>query len=90
MPTYQYRCTSCSSTLERWQGFSEEPLTECPSCGGSLRRVFSPVGLIFKGAGWYCTDSRPKTPEVGESCTAAEPTSKCGSCTKESTCAATK
>ena len=58
MPTYQYACTNCGEELEAVQKFSDEPLTECPVCGGRLRKVFSPVGVVFKGSGFYKTDSR--------------------------------
>jgi putative FmdB family regulatory protein len=58
MPTYEYRCTNCDEHLEVVQSFSDEPLTECPKCGGPLRKVFSPVGIVFKGSGFYKTDSR--------------------------------
>jgi len=58
MPTYQYRCTDCGHDLEAVQKFSDAALTECPSCGGSLRKVFNAVGVVFKGPGFYRTDSR--------------------------------
>lgn len=58
MPTYQYACTMCDDRLEVVQKFSDEPMTECSSCGGRLRKVFSPVGVVFKGSGFYRTDSR--------------------------------
>lgn len=58
MPTYQYACTSCGDRLEVVQKFSDDPLTECPACHGTLRKVFSPVGVVFKGSGFYKTDSR--------------------------------
>ena len=58
MPTYQYACTACEERLEVVQSFSDDPLTECPSCGGRLRKVFSAAGIIFKGSGFYRTDSR--------------------------------
>ena len=58
MPTYEYRCTNCDEGLEVVQSFSDDPLTECPTCGGRLRKVFSPVGIVFKGTGFYKTDSR--------------------------------
>ena len=61
MPTYQYACTECGERLEVVQKFSDEPLTECPACGGRLRKVFSPVGVVFKGSGFYKTDSRSST-----------------------------
>jgi putative FmdB family regulatory protein len=58
VPTYQYTCTECGEPLETVQKFSDEPLTVCPACGGRLRKVFSPVGIVFKGSGFYRTDSR--------------------------------
>ncbi len=72
MPTYEYSCDGCGATLERWQRFHDNPLTRCPSCGGHLQRVFSPAAVIFKGSGWYCTDSRSKTKPEGESGTSAK------------------
>lgn len=59
MPTYQYRCTACSEPLEAVQSFTDPPLVDCPVCGGTLRKVFSTVGVVFKGSGFYQTDSRP-------------------------------
>jgi putative FmdB family regulatory protein len=58
MPTYQYVCTECGEPLEVVQKFSDDPLTVCPACQGRLRKVFSPVGVVFKGSGFYKTDSR--------------------------------
>jgi putative FmdB family regulatory protein len=58
MPTYEYACRSCGEHLEVVQSFRDEPLTECPNCGGQLRKVFSPVGISFKGSGFYRNDSR--------------------------------
>lgn len=58
MPTYQYACTQCGDRLEVVQKFTDDPLTECPACQGRLRKVFSPVGVVFKGSGFYKTDSR--------------------------------
>ena len=58
MPTYQYTCTACGEPLEAVQAFHDAPLTVCPSCGGALRKVFSAVGVVFKGSGFYKTDSR--------------------------------
>ena len=58
MPTYQYTCTACGEPVEAVQKFSDAPLTECSVCGGRLRKVFSPVGIVFKGSGFYRTDSR--------------------------------
>ena len=58
MPTYQYACTACGHQLEAVQSFADEPLTECPACEGRLRKLFSSVGVVFKGSGFYRTDSR--------------------------------
>ena len=58
MPTYQYACTSCGEQVEAVQRFNDDPLTVCTACGGSLRKVYSPVGIVFKGSGFYRTDSR--------------------------------
>jgi putative FmdB family regulatory protein len=58
MPTYEYACNNCGEHLEVVQSFSDKPLTKCPSCGGKLRKVFSPVGIVFKGSGFYKTDNR--------------------------------
>ncbi|HET7530818.1 MAG TPA: FmdB family zinc ribbon protein [Mycobacteriales bacterium] len=69
MPTYQYACTSCGERLEVVQKFSDDPLTVCPTCHGKLRKLFSPVGVVFKGSGFYKTDSRSSssTPSAGSS-----------------------
>src|ERR1700759_3644452 len=58
VPTYQYACTECGHQLEAVQAFSDDPLTVCPECEGRLRKVFSAVGIVFKGSGFYRTDSR--------------------------------
>ena len=58
MPTYQYACTACDERLEAVQSFTDAPLTQCPACGGTLRKVFSAVGVVFKGSGFYKNDSR--------------------------------
>jgi putative FmdB family regulatory protein len=58
MPTYDYRCRDCSHEFEIQQSFSDDALTECPQCGGSLRKVFGNVAISFKGSGFYKTDSR--------------------------------
>ncbi len=63
MPTYQYRCTDCGHDLEVVQKFSDPSLTVCPNCQGALRKVFNAVGVVFKGSGFYRTDSRK--PESG-------------------------
>lgn len=58
MPTYQYACTECGGQIEAVQKFTDDPLTVHEACGGRLRKVFSPVGIVFKGSGFYRTDSR--------------------------------
>ncbi|MEE1938435.1 FmdB family zinc ribbon protein [Streptomyces sp. TRM 70361] len=58
MPTYQYQCTECGEGLEAVQKFTDDALTECPSCAGRLKKVFSAVGIVFKGSGFYRNDSR--------------------------------
>ena len=58
MPTYQYACTECGHAFEQFQSFSEDALTVCPQCSGRLRKLFNAVGVVFKGSGFYRTDSR--------------------------------
>ncbi|MFH8346162.1 FmdB family zinc ribbon protein [Streptomyces sp. NPDC018045] len=58
MPTYQYQCTACGEGLEAVQKFTDDALTECPACDGRLKKVFSAVGIVFKGSGFYRNDSR--------------------------------
>ena len=58
MPTYAYRCSACAHEFETVQTFSEDPLKFCPECGSPIRRVIFPVGIVFKGSGWYINDSR--------------------------------
>ena len=61
MPVYEYQCEACSNRFEKRQRFSDEPLTECPVCGGPVHKVIQPVGVIFKGSGFYVTDNRGKS-----------------------------
>jgi putative FmdB family regulatory protein len=58
MPTYSYRCAACENRFDAFQKFAEDPLTDCPECGGLVKRVIQPVGVVFKGSGWYINDSR--------------------------------
>jgi putative FmdB family regulatory protein len=60
MPTYEYACVECGQHLEVVQSMSDPPLAVCAACGGRLRKVFSPIGIVFKGSGFYRTDSRGK------------------------------
>ncbi len=72
MPTYAYRCTNCAHEFEAFQKFSDDPLKECPECGAEIRRIFQPVGIVFKGSGWYITDSR-KGSDKSDSGSSAKP-----------------
>lgn len=85
MPTYQYSCTECGHFFEAVQSFSEDSLTVCPECDGRLRKVFNAVGVVFKGSGFYRTDSRGSSSATS---TAASPSSS-GSSTGESSTATT-
>jgi putative FmdB family regulatory protein len=61
VPTYEYECLACKNRFEKVQKFSDAPEKECPQCGAAVRRVIFPAGVVFKGSGWYITDSRPST-----------------------------
>jgi putative FmdB family regulatory protein len=69
VPTYEYRCDNCANNFDVVQSFHDEPLTECPTCGSPVRKVFGSVGIVFKGSGFYKTDSRSgsSTSVAGES-----------------------
>ncbi len=67
MPTYQYACTACEEQLEVVQKFTDDPLTVCAECGGKLRKLYSAVGIVFKGSGFYRTDSRSGSGANGSS-----------------------
>ena len=58
MPIYEYACTACGERTEARQSFTDPPLEECLKCGGKLRKLYSPVGIVFKGSGFYATDSK--------------------------------
>jgi putative FmdB family regulatory protein len=58
MPIYEYACTACGERTEARQGFDDPPLELCPHCGGKLRKLYSPVGIVFKGSGFYSTDQK--------------------------------
>ena len=72
MPTYQYACTECDHAFEQFQSFSEDSLTVCPRCDGKLRKVFNAVGVVFKGSGFYRTDSRNGSSSTDTSSTKTE------------------
>jgi len=77
MPTYQYACTDCEHAFEQFQSFSDDALTVCPECSGKLRKLFNAVGVVFKGSGFYRTDSRGKS-------TAGEPAASTSSSSSSS------
>jgi putative FmdB family regulatory protein len=100
MPTYEYECQQCHERIEAVQKFSDEALTVCPHCGGELRKVFSAVGIVFKGSGFYKNDSRgsksessaPAKSEPATSTTTATPASSAtssGSSTPSTTTSST-
>ncbi|MGH2354673.1 MAG: FmdB family zinc ribbon protein [Chloroflexota bacterium] len=76
MPVYEYECSACKTRFERSQRFSDPPVTECPECGAAVRRVLFPAGIVFKGSGWYITDSRKPAPS--EASTASSESSSSG------------
>ena len=80
MPTYQYACRECGHAFEQVQSFSDDTLTVCPECEGRLRKVFNAVGVVFKGSGFYRTDSRTD----GKSAAATSSTSDSSSGEKKS------
>lgn len=73
MPTYQYQCTECGEALEVVQKFTDDALTVCPNCEGKLRKVFSAVGIVFKGSGFYRTDSRAGSSSSTPASSSAKP-----------------
>jgi putative FmdB family regulatory protein len=75
MPTYEYACKSCGEHMEVVQSFKDDPLTECPTCGGPLRKVFGSIGITFKGSGFYKTDSRGKSAKSDSPKSEPSPTS---------------
>ncbi|WP_371479882.1 FmdB family zinc ribbon protein [Kitasatospora sp. NBC_00315] len=79
MPTYQYQCTECGNGLEAVQKFTDDALTTCPDCEGRLRKVFSAVGVVFKGSGFYRTDSRSSSSSSVGSASAAGSSGSTGS-----------
>ena len=83
MPTYQYACTACEHRFEAVQSFSDASLTECPECSGKLRKLFGAVGVVFKGSGFYRTDSRSSTKAPAASSTSTS-TSSTSSSTESS------
>lgn len=79
MPTYEYRCKDCGHELEAQQAFTDDPLTECPACGGSLKKRFGAVGISFKGSGFYKTDSRGSKSSASSSSSTSSTTAESSS-----------
>jgi len=78
LPTYEYACTACGHRLDAVQTFTDDPLTECPECGGALRKVYGAVGIVLKGSGFYKTDSRAAAGGNGSAKTGADTSSSDG------------
>jgi putative FmdB family regulatory protein len=76
MPTYEYRCKDCGEHLEVVQSFRDDPLTECPRCSGTLKKVFQPIGIAFRGTGFYKTDSRSSSGRSSSSANGSSTTSE--------------
>lgn len=84
MPTYSYACTACEHHFDTVQSFTDPSLTDCPQCSGPLRKLFSSVGIVFKGSGFYRTDSRASTSDKPSSNGKPEPAAKDKSSSKPS------
>ena len=90
MPTYQYACTECGHAFEQFQSFSEDSLTVCPECNGRLRKLFNAVGVVFKGSGFYRTDSRGKPAAADSSSSSSSSTESTTTEKKSDTSTTTK
>ncbi|WP_328900663.1 MULTISPECIES: FmdB family zinc ribbon protein [unclassified Streptomyces] len=90
MPTYQYQCTECGEGLEAVQKFTDDALTVCPNCDGRLKKVFSAVGIVFKGSGFYRNDSRGSSSSSAPASSAAKTSGSGSSSTSSSTSSETK
>ncbi|MEZ3179973.1 FmdB family transcriptional regulator [Streptomyces pimonensis] len=84
MPTYQYQCTECGEGLEAVQKFTDDALTECPGCQGRLKKVFSAVGIVFKGSGFYRNDSRGSSSSSSPTSSKSSSTSSSASSSSDS------
>ncbi|MEV5940583.1 FmdB family zinc ribbon protein [Streptomyces sp. NPDC051994] len=84
MPTYQYQCTECGEGLEAVQKFTDDALTVCPNCDGRLKKVFSAVGIVFKGSGFYRNDSRGASSSSSPASSAAKSSSSSSSSSSDS------
>jgi putative FmdB family regulatory protein len=90
MPIYEYACTSCGERTEAKQSFQDPPLQICSICGGNLRKLYSPVGVVFKGSGFYSTDARKPKPSSEPSKTPAKETKSTKTDSKSESSAASK
>ncbi len=88
MPTYGYQCTLCKHEFSAFQAMKDDPLTECPQCTGTIKRLLYPVGVVFKGSGWYINDSRK--PEKAEGSAPSGDASKSESAPKSETASESK
>lgn len=89
MPTYSYACTECDNKFDIVQSFSDDSLTECPQCAGRLRKLFNSVGIVFKGSGFYRTDSRPGS-SSDTSTSSSDSSSSSGSSSSDSSSSSSK
>ncbi|MBO3129917.1 FmdB family transcriptional regulator [Dermatophilus congolensis] len=89
MPTYPYQCKNCDHAFEAHQSFTDDALTECPECGGNLRKVFSSVGIVFKGSGFYKNDSRSTSTNTSSSSSTSSSTSSSSTSSSDSTSSST-
>ena len=91
MPTYSYACTECDNKFDIVQSFSDDSLTECPQCAGRLRKLFNSVGIVFKGSGFYRTDSRPgSSSDTSTSSSSSESSSSSSSSSSDSSPSSSK
>jgi len=79
VPTYQYQCTECGEGLEAVQKFTDDALTDCPSCAGRLKKVYSAVGIVFKGSGFYRNDSRGSSTSSSPASSSSKPSTSSSS-----------
>ncbi|GAA2798224.1 FmdB family zinc ribbon protein [Mycolicibacterium pallens] len=84
MPTYSYACTECDNRFDAVQAFTEDALTSCPQCSGRLRKLFNSVGVVFKGSGFYRTDSRESGKNSSKSDSSSSSSSEKSSSSSES------
>ncbi|MEU5843543.1 FmdB family zinc ribbon protein [Rhodococcus sp. NPDC047139] len=89
MPTYSYACTACDNKFDIVQSFSDDSLTECPQCAGKLRKLFNSVGIVFKGSGFYRTDSRSGSTASESASTSSSSSSSSGDSSSSSSSSST-